>query len=71
MDIFKVNEDVLRAANSQRELITLIRRRQSSFFGHVMNMGKLECVVTMGSLEGKRGRGRTNEMMLNSFYIMA
>ena len=62
----KRNEDVFRETNSQRELVTRIRRIQSAFFGHVMRRGGLEYVVSTGRLEGKRGRGRPRETMLNS-----
>ena len=61
----KRNEDVLRETNSQRELVTRIRRRQSAFFGHVMRRGGLEYIVSTGRLEGKRGRGRPRETMFH------
>ncbi|GFO39084.1 hypothetical protein PoB_006997200 [Plakobranchus ocellatus] len=42
-----------------------IRKRQATFFGHVMREGKMEHIVTTGMMEGKRSRGRQREKMLD------
>ena len=59
------NIDCLKEANETRQLYTTIRKRQTAFFGHVMRRGALENIVTTGKIEGKRGRGRPREMMLD------
>ncbi|GFO23959.1 hypothetical protein PoB_005046400 [Plakobranchus ocellatus] len=41
-----------------------IRKRQATFFGHVMRREKLENLVTTGMLEGKRSRGKQREKLI-------
>lgn len=41
----KHGDDVLRETGSQRELVTRIVKRQSSFFGQIMRRKKLKCVI--------------------------
>ncbi|GFO35175.1 UDP-glucuronosyltransferase 2a1-like [Plakobranchus ocellatus] len=48
-----------------RSLVRTIRKRQASFLGHVMRRGKLEHLVTTGKFEGKRGRGRQREKIMD------
>ncbi|BFZ02964.1 hypothetical protein BsWGS_06003 [Bradybaena similaris] len=60
----KRNYDLLREMNLRREMVTRIKRRQSALVGHVMRRRELEYVVSTGRLEGKRGRGRPRETML-------
>ena len=62
----KSNETVLKEADSKRSLVNKIRKRQSSFIGHVMRREKMEHLVTTGMLEGKRSRGRQREKVLDS-----
>ncbi|GFN92680.1 transcription factor spt20 homolog [Plakobranchus ocellatus] len=45
-------------------LISKIRKRQATFFGHVMRREKLENLVTTGMLEGKRSRGKQREKLI-------
>ncbi|GFO38446.1 hypothetical protein PoB_006495100 [Plakobranchus ocellatus] len=49
---------------STRLLISKIRKRQATFFGHVMRREKLENLVTTGMLEGKRSRGKQREKLI-------
>ena len=60
------NVEVLNQIETQRRLIINIRKRQSSFFGHVMRRGGLEHIVTTGKIEGRRDRGRQREKILDS-----
>ena len=53
----------------KENLVTRIRKRQVDFIGHVMRRGKLENLVTGGRLEGKRGRGRPRELILDSLAL--
>ena len=48
------NEDCMKKANHQRNLLKNIRKRQSSFFGHVMRRAGIENFVTTGRINGKR-----------------
>ena len=59
------NDDCLKQANETRTLYTTIRQRQTAFLGHVMRREALENIVTTGKIEGKRGRGRPREVMLD------
>jgi hypothetical protein len=65
----KRNDDILKEVNSKRELHTRIRRRQSTFFEHIMRRGKMEHIVTTGRMNNKRGRGRPREKILDSLII--
>ncbi|GFN87116.1 small glutamine-rich tetratricopeptide repeat-containing protein alpha-like [Plakobranchus ocellatus] len=58
------NDTVLEEAHTTRLLISKIRKRQATFFGHVMRREKLENLVTTGMLEGKRSRGKQREKLI-------
>ncbi|GFN81414.1 protein tssc1-like [Plakobranchus ocellatus] len=60
----KTNDKVLEEAHTTRLLISKIRKRQATFFGHVMRREKLENLVTTGMLEGKRSRGKQREKLI-------
>ncbi|GFN99673.1 serine/threonine-protein phosphatase 6 regulatory ankyrin repeat subunit b [Plakobranchus ocellatus] len=60
----KTNDTVLEEAHTTRLLISKIRKRQATFFGHVMRREKLENLVTTGILEGKRSRGKQREKLI-------
>ena len=62
----KTNEEVLTEAQTTRQLMTKIRKRQAKFVGHVIRRNQLEHLVTTGKFDGKRGRGRPREKMLDS-----
>ncbi|GFO06217.1 hypothetical protein PoB_003272200 [Plakobranchus ocellatus] len=56
--------DLCGNAHTTRLLISKIRKRQATFFGHVMPREKLENLVTTGMLEGKRSRGKQREKLI-------
>ena len=60
------DETVLERAETCRTLITTIKKRQMLFFGHVYRKEKLEYLVSIGKLEGKRARGRQRESYVAS-----
>ncbi|GFO17385.1 retrovirus-related pol polyprotein line-1 [Plakobranchus ocellatus] len=62
----KTNEEVLTEAQTTRQLMNKIRKRQAKFVGHVIRRNQLEHLVTTGKFDGKRGRGRPREKMLDS-----
>ncbi|KAK3784412.1 hypothetical protein RRG08_039413 [Elysia crispata] len=62
----KTNEEVLTEAQTTRQLMTKIQKRQAKFVGHVIRRNQLEHLVTTGKFDGKRGRGRPREKMLDS-----
>ncbi|KAG1690280.1 Peripheral plasma membrane protein CASK [Nymphon striatum] len=52
------NERVLERAQTSKELLKDIQKRQLTFLGHCIRKEKLECVALQGRIEGKRARGR-------------
>ena len=52
------NEEVLRRAGVERELLKFVRRRQLRFLGHVLRAEELENDCLLGRVEGSRARGR-------------
>lgn len=47
-------DDILRETNTQAELLTHIRKRQSTLYEHVLRMRKRDYVLTTGKLDYKR-----------------
>ena len=62
----KTNDQVLREANTTRQMLNEIRQRQCRFIGHVLRGEGLENLVTTGKFKGKRDRGRQREKILDS-----
>ena len=54
----KTNETILKEAETERRLLSVILERQARFFGHVMRRDGLEKLVTTGMVDGKRRVGR-------------
>ncbi|GFO46185.1 hypothetical protein PoB_007269000 [Plakobranchus ocellatus] len=52
--ILLLGDSLAEEAHTTRLLISKIRNRQATFFGHVMRREKLENLVTTGMLEGKQ-----------------
>ncbi|KAG1653071.1 Peroxisome biogenesis factor 1 [Nymphon striatum] len=52
------NERVIERAQTSKELLKDIQKRQLTFLGHCIRKEKLECVALQGRIEGKRARGR-------------
>ncbi|GFS27113.1 endonuclease-reverse transcriptase [Elysia marginata] len=57
----KTNNTVLSETKTKRALINKIRKRQATFFGHIMRRERQEHLVTTGMFMGRRGRGRLRE----------
>ncbi|GFR99776.1 endonuclease-reverse transcriptase [Elysia marginata] len=57
----KPNDTVLSETKTKRALINKIRKRQASFFGHIMRRERQEHLVTTGMVMGRRGRGKLSE----------
>ncbi|GFR97864.1 endonuclease-reverse transcriptase [Elysia marginata] len=57
----KPNDTVLSETKTKRALINKIRKRQATFFGHIMRRERQEHLVTTGMFMGRRGRGRLLE----------
>ncbi|GFS03371.1 endonuclease-reverse transcriptase [Elysia marginata] len=57
----KPNNTILSETKTKRALINKIRKRQTTFFGHIMRRERQERLVTTGMFMGRRGRGRLRE----------
>ena len=55
----KLNGTVFREDHATRCLKNIIRKRQATFFGHVMRREKLEHLVTTGMIVGKCSKGNS------------
>ena len=53
-------------AGLTRSLVNRIRKQQATFVGHIMRRKGLEHLVITGKIEGRRGRGRQREQMVDS-----
>ena len=58
------NEDVLRRAQTERQLIKQILKRQCSFLGHIVRKGGIQYQVVTEEVERKRDRGRQRQTFL-------
>ena len=54
----RTNQEVLEMANTSRSLLTIIRKRQLKYIGHVLRGQSLEKDCMLGMVEGNRARGR-------------
>ncbi|GFS05260.1 RNA-directed DNA polymerase from mobile element jockey [Elysia marginata] len=59
----KTNERVLQEPQSKRSLLDKIRKRQATFFGHIMRQEKLENLVITGMMMSRRCRGKQRERL--------
>ena len=64
---FKTNEDVLRIAKAEKELLSSIKARQMSFLGHIMRHSDTEKLALTGRMNGSRGRGRRRINFMDNF----
>ena len=60
------NHDVLKRTETKISLMKDIRKRQSTFFGHVMRKQAMEHIVTADKVKGKKSRGRQRETLLDN-----
>ena len=57
-------ENVLRKAQTERQVMKQIVKRQYSFLGHILRKAGIEYQVVTGKVEGKRDRGRQRQIFL-------
>ena len=55
------NDKALQDANTERNILKKIRKKQAEFFGHYMRKEKLEHLIMTGTIEGRKSRGRQRE----------
>ena len=59
------NEDVLREMNEERRLMTVIKRRQKNWIGHILRGESMFKEVVEGRFEGRKPRGRKRKSLLD------
>jgi len=64
----KTNEEVLKAVDEERMLVSTISRRQKNWIGHVLRRDSLLRTVLEGQMKGKKVPGRSRTMMLDWIY---
>ena len=60
------NVEVMEEAGLTRSLVNRIRKQQATFDGHILRRKGSEHLVITGKVEGRRGRGRQREQMIDS-----
>ena len=61
----RTNHEVLQMAGVNREIMTLVRRRQLGFLGHTLRGNGLEKDCLLGMIEGRRARGRQRNKFMD------
>ena len=62
----RTNVEVMEEAGLTRSLVNRIRKQQATFVGHMLRRKGLEHLVITGKIEGRRGRGRQREQIIDS-----
>src|SRR6218665_1608523 len=60
-----ISNEVLKLAEEERSLLTIIRTRQRNWMRHIMREDSLQRKIIKGRMEGKRGRGRPRQKLLD------
>ena len=60
------NVEVMEEVGLTRSLVNRIRKQQATFVGHILRRKGLEYLVITGKMEGRGGRGRQREQMIDS-----
>src|SRR6218665_2372490 len=61
----RISNEVLKPVEEERSLLTIIRTRQRSWMRHIMRGDSLQREIIKGRMEGKRGRGRLRQTLLD------
>src|SRR6218665_1393734 len=60
-----ISNDVLKLVEEERSLLTIIGTRQRNWMRHIMRGDSLQREIIKGRMEGKRGRGRPRQKLLD------
>lgn len=62
------NQQVLQRANTDRQLLDIVKQRKTSYLGHILRGPRYNLLKTilMGKIEGKRGPGRKQHSWLRN-----
>src|SRR6218665_2744564 len=61
----RTNEELLKKVEEKRSLMDIIRTRQKNLIGHILRGNSLQRVIMEGRMEGKRGRGRPRQKLMD------
>ena len=61
---------MLEMANTSRSLLTIIRKRQLKYIGHVLRGQSLEKDCLLGMVEGSRARGRQRMKYMDGMKML-
>ena len=59
------NANILETIGCRKELLSIVSKRQMTFFGHIMRAEGLENLATTGRIAGTRSRGRPRKKYLD------
>src|SRR6218665_479433 len=59
-----ISNEVLKLVEEERSLLTIIRTRQRNWMRHIMRRDSLQIEIIKGRMEGKRGRVRPRQKLL-------
>ena len=62
----RTNVEVMEEAGLTRSLVNRMRKQQATSVGHILRKKGLEPFVITGKMEGRRGRGRQREQVIDS-----
>ena len=62
------NEEVLRTAGYEREMLNIVKERKVSYLGHILRGDKyyIPKLILQGKIEGRRGPGRKQHSWLRN-----
>src|SRR6218665_3313338 len=60
-----ISNEVLKLVEEERSLLTIIGTRQRNWMRHIMRGDSLQREIIKGIMEGKRGRGRPRQKLLD------
>src|SRR6218665_847214 len=60
-----MSNEVFKLVEEERSLLTIIRTRQRNWMRHIMRGDSLQSEIIKGRMEGKRGRGRPRQKLLD------
>src|SRR6218665_1108845 len=60
-----ISNEVLKLVGEERSLLTIIRTRQQNWMRHIRTGDSLQREIIKGRMEGKRGRGRPKQKLLD------
>jgi len=61
----KINEEILKMVETEREMMDTVRSRQKRWLGHILRHDSLLRITLEGQIQGKEAYGRPRTMLLD------